>query len=239
VTTRPEVILSVAVSLDGHIDDAAARRLVLSGLADLDEVDELRASCDAIVVGAGTVRCDDPSLVVRSAVRRARRRAAGLPATPVQVVLTRSGRLPLDAALFRAAADVRPVVLVPEPMVRSVTDRLSGVADVGTPGPTVDPGPVLAELAGRGAARVLVEGGTTVATAFLSAAEVDVLRLAVAPVFVADPAAPRLVGGPVPGLADAPRGRLESAHAVGDTAVLTYRLREGHRPVAGGPGDGG
>ncbi|MBC8092233.1 MAG: dihydrofolate reductase family protein, partial [Pseudonocardia sp.] len=59
------VVASVAVSLDGCIDDAGPDRLVLSNAADLDRVDEVRAGVDAILVGAGTVRRDDPSLTVR------------------------------------------------------------------------------------------------------------------------------------------------------------------------------
>ncbi|MGQ0574723.1 MAG: dihydrofolate reductase family protein, partial [Pseudonocardia sp.] len=57
---RPYVLLSVAVSLDGCIDDASPRRLVLSGPADLDRVDEVRAGVDAILGGPGTIRADDP-----------------------------------------------------------------------------------------------------------------------------------------------------------------------------------
>ncbi|WP_300603525.1 dihydrofolate reductase family protein, partial [Trebonia sp.] len=74
---RPYTLLSCAVSVDGCLDDASASRLILSGPADLDEVDELRAACDAILVGAGAVRADDPRLLVRDPARAARRAAAG------------------------------------------------------------------------------------------------------------------------------------------------------------------
>ena len=63
---RPYTLLSCAVSADGCLDDASADRLVLSGPQDLDEVDELRAASDAIFVGAGTIRADNPGLLVRS-----------------------------------------------------------------------------------------------------------------------------------------------------------------------------
>ena len=55
---RPYVLLSCATSADGYLDDARPQRLILSGPADLDRVDEVRAGCDAILVGAGTVRQD-------------------------------------------------------------------------------------------------------------------------------------------------------------------------------------
>ena len=74
---RPHVLLSVATSLDGHIDDASPERLILSGAEDLDRVDVERAAVDAILVGAATIAADDPRLLVRSAERRAERVACG------------------------------------------------------------------------------------------------------------------------------------------------------------------
>ncbi len=56
----PYVLLSAAVSLDGYLDDTGSERLLLSSPADFDRVDEVRASVDAILVGAGTIRADNP-----------------------------------------------------------------------------------------------------------------------------------------------------------------------------------
>jgi 5-amino-6-(5-phosphoribosylamino)uracil reductase len=187
------VLLSAAVSLDGALDDRSPRRLILSGPKDLDAVDELRAGCDAILVGAGTVRADDPRLQVRSERRRAGRVARGLPPTPARVVLTRSRALDPGAAVF--GGDPPPLLLGGE------------LPDV------------LAELAERGVRRLLVEGGAAVLTALLAAGLADELRLAVAPVFVGDPGAPRFLGP-----AAAPRRRLLAVGAAGDTAVLRYAL---------------
>ena len=75
--TRPYVLISCAMSADGRIDDTSPVRLLLSGPDDLDRVDELRASADAILVGANTVRRDNPRLLIRSPRRRAARVAAG------------------------------------------------------------------------------------------------------------------------------------------------------------------
>ena len=85
------------------------------------------------------------------------------------------------------------------------------------------------ELADRGVCRLLVEGGAGVLSALLTAGLADELRLAVAPVFVGDPGAPRLLGpggpvGPSGGTAAAGRRRLLGVEAVGDTAVLRYAL---------------
>jgi len=97
VLPRPYVLLSCAISADGYLDDASPHRLILSGPADLDRVDEVRAGCDAILVGAGTVRADDPRLLVRDPRRRARRAARGLPEHPARVTLTASGDLAPNA----------------------------------------------------------------------------------------------------------------------------------------------
>ncbi len=105
---RPYLLVSCAMSVDGYIDDAGPDRLILSSEADLDRVDEVRASCDAIFVGAGTVRRDDPRLVIRSPERRAARLARGVPEDPVKVT-PRAGRAVLHgrprrpARLLRAA----------------------------------------------------------------------------------------------------------------------------------------
>src|SRR6478735_12343325 len=95
---RPYVTLSCAMSIDGYLDSADPRKLPMSNSADFDRVDQLRADSDAILVGASTIRRDDPRLLVRSEERRLLRRAAGLPATPAKVTVTSSGSLPPDAA---------------------------------------------------------------------------------------------------------------------------------------------
>ncbi|MEE2046656.1 dihydrofolate reductase family protein, partial [Nocardiopsis tropica] len=88
---RPHTILSCAISVDGRIDDTTPERLRLSNEADFAEVDELRAGCDAILVGAGTLRADDPRLLVRSPALRARRRGEGRTENLLKVLVTRSG----------------------------------------------------------------------------------------------------------------------------------------------------
>ena len=79
MTERPYVLLSCAMSVDGCLDAPGPQRLILSGGADLDRVDDERASAGAIMVGAGTIRRDDPRLLVRSPARRAAPAAPGQP----------------------------------------------------------------------------------------------------------------------------------------------------------------
>jgi riboflavin-specific deaminase-like protein len=209
-------VLSCAVSVDGYLDDASGTRLILSDEADFDRVDELRAGSDAILVGAGTVRADDPRLEVHSPARRQDRVARGLAETPLKVVLTRTGDLDAGARMFATGS---AVVYCASPAVEDVRKRL-GVAVVEAD----DLSGVLADLAERGVRRLMVEGGGTVLTQFLTAGLADELILAVAPLFVGDPAAPRAVGpGRFPHDA-AHRMRLVGAGVVGDMAVLHYRL---------------
>ena len=102
---RPYTLLSCAVSIDGYLDDGSPDRLILSGPDDLDEVDALRAAADAILVGAGTVRADNPRLLVRDPARIAAREAAGKPPHPLRVTMTATGDLDPAARSAHPADD--------------------------------------------------------------------------------------------------------------------------------------
>jgi 5-amino-6-(5-phosphoribosylamino)uracil reductase len=223
VADRPYVLLSVAASVDGCIDDASRRRLLLSDAADLDRVDAVRASCDAILVGAGTIRRDNPRLLVRSPASRAARLASGQPASPVKVTLTRSGDLD-PAARFFTVGDAARLVYAPAAVAGRARARLAAAATVIDVGQRVTVRAVLADLAGRGIRRLLVEGGTGMHTLFLAAGAVDELQLAIAPFFVGDPAAPRFVGGgPFPHDPAHPM-KLAEVRPAGHVVLLRYLL---------------
>ena len=217
------MLLSCAMSLDGYIDDSGDARLVLSGAEDLDEVDALRAACDAILVGAGTIRADNPRLLLRSQARRQARVSAGASPDPIAVVLTASGDLDPSARIF-TASDAAKIVYTATPAVASLGKRLGELADVVDAGDSLDLTVVLADLASRGIDRLMVEGGGSVHTSFLTAGLADELRLAVAPFFVGDPGARRFVGvGSFPWRPGAP-AELADVRRVGNCAVLSYRL---------------
>jgi 5-amino-6-(5-phosphoribosylamino)uracil reductase len=225
---RPYVLLSVATSVDGCTDDTTPARLILSNDADLDRVDEARAGSDAIMVGAATVRRDNPRLLVRSVARREDRVARGLPASPARVTLTRSGDLDPAARFFTAGEGDR-LVYAPSLAVPRVRERLAGsaaeVIDAGDP-PSL--GTVLADLAGRGVRRLMVEGGGRLLVQFLAAGLADELHLAIAPVFVGDPAAPRLAGETGPAGSRGGDGgilrrlRLAEVRQIGGIVLLRY-----------------
>jgi 5-amino-6-(5-phosphoribosylamino)uracil reductase len=184
------------------LDDATPGRLLLSNDADFDRVDALRASCDAILVGAGTVRADNPRLLVRSADRRAARVARGEPASPLRVVLSASGDLDRKAAVFTAApSDSDP----PETVVFS-----GSLPDL------------LDDLAKRGVRRLMVEGGASVLTAFLAEDLADELQIATAPFLIGDPAAVRAFGPAQFAQSPGRRMILADSASLGDVAFARY-----------------
>ena len=221
---RPYVLLSCATSADGYLDDASPERLILSGPADLDRVDEVRAGCDAILVGAQTVRKDNPRLLVRDPRRSARRAARGLPPHPARVTLTATGDLDPGARFFTPGAPhLVYCATAARPAARACLGDSAVLIDAGDP---VSLGFMLNDLAERGVARLLVEGGARVLGEFLAAGLADELNLAVAPFFVADPGAPRL-GLPRLALDPASPMTLAETCRVGEVALLRYLLGPG------------
>jgi riboflavin-specific deaminase-like protein len=225
VPSRPYVLLSCATSADGYLDDASPRRLILSGPADLDRVDEVRAGCDAVLVGAQTVRKDNPRLLIRDPRRRARRAARGRPEHPARVTLTATGDLDPQARFFAPGA--LRLVYCATPAIGRARERLGDSAVLIDAGDPLSLDLVLIDLAERGVLRVLVEGGARVLGEFLACDLADELNLAVAPFFVADPdpkTAPRLNlprSGP-----DGPM-TLAEVSRVGEVGLLRYLLGPG------------
>jgi 5-amino-6-(5-phosphoribosylamino)uracil reductase len=213
---RPHVVLSAAMSADGYLDDTSGAALELSDPADWNQVDEIRARSDAIMVGAQTIRTDNPRLLVKSSARRDERMARGLPANPLKVTVTRSGDLDPGSRFF-AEAERPPLVYAGAAAADGLRGRLAAAVVVPVPGQGTDLAWVLADLVGRGIGRLMVEGGAQLLGQFLAEGLADEFRLAIVPVFVADPAAPRL-SLPLP----AGRLHLAGVTEVGRMAVLRY-----------------
>ncbi|HEU4347509.1 MAG TPA: dihydrofolate reductase family protein [Actinoplanes sp.] len=220
---RPYILLSCGMSIDGYVDDAGAGRLLLSNDADFDRVDEVRAGCDAILVGAATIRSDDPRLLVRSAARREARSARGQRPTPIKVTVTSGCDLDPEARFF-TLGDVEKLVYCAGPSLDEGRKRLGDRATVIDGGDPVDLQRVTADLHRRGVRRLMVEGGGTVHTQFLTAGLADELQLVVAPIFVGDSRAPRFVhDGDFPWGPDR-RATLAGVRQIGDVVLLRYAL---------------
>lgn len=220
---RPYTILSCSISLDGYLGGATEERLVLSNDADLDRVDRVRAECDAILVGAGTVRDDNPRLLVRDPALRDQRRARGLAESPVKVTMTRHAHL--DAASnFFATGDSEKIVYCTSASVAAARSRLAQVATVVDGGQQVEVGRLTEDLYDRGVRRLMVEGGGRVHTQFLTSAAADELHLVVAPFFVGTSQARRFVGDGAFPWNPGHRARLAETRQIGDVVLLRYAL---------------
>ena len=221
---RPYTLLSCGISLDGYLDAASGERLVLSNEADLDRVDAVRAECDAILVGAATVRNDNPRLLVRTPARQRARVARGLCPSPMKVTVTH--RAELDACgNFFAAGDSEKLVYCTSAAVRDARSRLgAGGHRRGRrrAGPTS--GTSARTCRRRGVRRLMVEGGGSVHTQFLTEGLADELHLVVAPFFVGDSRASRFVGDGRFPWNPGRRATLAEVRPIGDVVLLRYAL---------------
>lgn len=169
------VTLSAAITADGYLDDNSPERLLISTPEDLAEVYRLRTLYDAILVGAETLRRDDPSLLLRDEEARRQRVARGLRPDMTKVTLTRSGRL--DPTLrFFTAGDADRYVFSPRPL-----PGLDGAATVIADDAPLSASRIVTELEKRGIGSLFVEGGAQVLDLFLREGQADTLRLAVDP----------------------------------------------------------
>jgi len=225
VAERPYTLLNCCLSLDGDLDDASPHRLVLSNDADLDRVDELRAGCDAILVGAATIRNDNPRLQVRSGVRVRERVAAGQTPGPKKVTLTGLAKLDPGAPFFTNGSEEKLVYCCTETFgaARATLGPVATVVDAGTP---VRVGAVAEDLHRRGVRRLLVEGGASVLSQFLLEEVADELQVAVAPFLVGDSTGRRFLDdGRYPWTTHR-RARLLETRTLGDVVLLRYGLSD-------------
>jgi diaminohydroxyphosphoribosylaminopyrimidine deaminase/5-amino-6-(5-phosphoribosylamino)uracil reductase len=216
-TGRPMVTLKLATSLDGRIATAAGESRWITGPQARARVHLMRAAHDAVMVGAGTVRADDPDLTVRG--------LGPLP-QPVRVVLSAGLDLP-DTARLRATARAVPVWIVhgdraPAAAARAWTNAGARLIPAPqSPDGTLDPAAALAALGAAGLTRVLCEGGGRLAAALLAAGLVDEIALFSAGLALGADGTPAVGDLALARLADAPRFRLRSVEAVGpDTLSL-------------------
>jgi 5-amino-6-(5-phosphoribosylamino)uracil reductase len=211
------------MSIDGYLSGPTEKRLLLSNDADFDRVDSVRAHSDAILVGAMTVRRDNPRLLVRSQARRDERKARGLPPSPMKVTVTSGANLDPCAEFF-TAGEPEKLVYCSSDAVEKAQARLSQVATVVDGGQPVDLTGLAEDLFARGVGRLMVEGGGTMHTQFLTAGLADELHLVVAPFFVGDSRARRFVSdGHFPWNPDC-RATLAEVRQIGDVVLLRYAL---------------
>lgn len=219
ITRRmPYVVLKAAQSLDGCIATSSGQSFWITGAESRALVHRMRSEIDAVLVGANTVRADDPELTVRMVEGR----------HPIRVVLSPQLQLPLDAKLFRTPLVAQTIVVCST--VAALSDqaqqlRHRGVEVLGVEGAS-EPYAVLRALGERGIASLLVEGGAVVHSAFLQAGAVDELRLFYAPLVIGNGL--HSFGAVHTALLErAERFAVADVHRVGDDVLVTaVRKRE-------------
>jgi diaminohydroxyphosphoribosylaminopyrimidine deaminase/5-amino-6-(5-phosphoribosylamino)uracil reductase len=219
---RPMVTLKLAVSADGMIGRREGGRMIITGRAAFDRVQAIRAESDAVMIGIGTVLVDNPRLTVRHPGLEER--------SPIRVILDRTARLPVDSHLAATAREV-PVWLTVGP--EAPAERREALAKTGVEIIEVKEGPggldlnaVLATLAERGITRVLVEGGSHVASSVVSAGCADEIVLFRASVVVGPDGVRAFAGHALSAVERSPRYRLVEEARVGEDRMRRY-LRTG------------
>jgi 5-amino-6-(5-phosphoribosylamino)uracil reductase len=229
VAERPYTLLSCSMSIDGYIDGASESRLMLSNELDFDRVDRVRAGVDAILVGATTVRNDNPRLLVRDPGRRRDRVRSGLPEHPIKVTVTERGRLD-PSSLFFADDGADKLVYGSSCVVDLLQRRVGRLTRVVDGGEPVRMQELAEDLHRRGVRRLMVEGGGAVHTQFLADDLADELQLVVAPFFVGERGARRFVGEARFPWHPGRRARLAATEQIGDVVLLRYALSERYQP---------
>ncbi len=217
---RPHVILKLAVSSDDRIAGAGRKPLAITGDAARSRVHLLRAQCDAILVGIGTVLSDDPLLTCR---------LPGLePQSPVRVVLDRALRLPGTSRLVHSAR-ATPLWVMTSSLSEAPAAMKLGAAGAQvirvatTSAPSgLDLPAVLRVLAEKGITRLLVEGGSRVASSFVAADLVDEVQLLRGPDTIGTDGVAALDALPLSAITQSPRLKLRATEALQDDTLTIY-----------------
>ena len=217
---RPLVTLKLASTLDGRIATATGESQWITGPQARAKGHMLRAEHDAILIGIGTALADDPELSCRL--------PGMLGQSPIRVVLDSRLRLPGDCRLVQGAPDL-PLWLMTGPDCRNADMQSKGVDVIGVgldDQGRIDPAAMLAVLAGQGITRLLVEGGSAVATSLLAAGLVDRLAWFRAPGLMGGDGLPVVGSLGVEALAQMPRFRRDvqnqGIELLGDDVLESY-----------------
>lgn len=218
---RPMVTLKTATSLDGRIATASGESQWITGPEARRRVHGMRSRHDAVMVGAGTARADDPALTVRG---------FGAVSQPVRVVISRRLDVPVASVLGRTAREV-PVWLIHGPDAPPAAR--DAWADTGArlmesaldAGGQIDVAAALQHLGQAGLTRVFCEGGGALAASLLAADLVDDLAVFSGGLVIGADSTPSVGAMGVAALSDAPRFDLERVDSVGRDALCLWTRR--------------
>ena len=222
---RPFVCINMAMTADGKITSTRREEPGFTSRRDKKTMDRIRAEADAVLVGAGTLRADDPPLHVRDPEMKEYRRSLGKPDGLVNVVVTASASIDPGSRFFGGAQPTTRIVATIENAPADRLARLAAVAEVWTIGRgSVDLPALLDRLKSRGIERLLVEGGGELNWGFVRDDLVDELYVTVAPAILGGKDAPTLCEGE--GLTMATRRHLKllSADVVDGEIFCRYEV---------------
>jgi len=192
-TGLPLVTLKLAMSLDGQTETPPGDSPWISGPESQDLVHRWRAESDAIAVGIGTVLADDPLLTSRpdpsgapfASMGHIKRTGTGTMRQPMRVVFDRQARFPLDSQLLQTL-DLSPVLVVVSQ--HADAERVAALRDAGAEILIAgDIEAALSDLGRRGITSLFLEGGRTLAAAFLAMDAIDESRTFIAPTLLGNP----------------------------------------------------
>jgi diaminohydroxyphosphoribosylaminopyrimidine deaminase / 5-amino-6-(5-phosphoribosylamino)uracil reductase len=215
---RPHVILKLAVSTDGKIAAVGHKPVSISGEIAKARTHLLRAQCDAILVGIGTVLSDDPLLTCRLPGMQTR--------SPVRVVLDRALRIPPIGRLVHSARST-PLWVVTANEAEAPAAAILGasgaqVIRVASTPAGLDLAGVLHDLAGRGITRLLVEGGARVASSFVAAGLVDEFWLLRGAEAIGAGGVPALNALPLGAITESSTFRVHASESLGPDTLTIY-----------------
>lgn len=216
---RPRITLKLATSLDGRVAAADRSSRWVTGPGARRDAHRLRAMSDAVLVGAGTVRDDDPSLTVRL------RGHGGY--QPLRIVLDGSGKIDVAAKVFDGAAPLLMATTAKVDRDRQSAWRAAGAEVVELPNQDgrVDLRALATELGRRGANELLVEGGPTVAGALIEQGLVDRFVIYLAPKLLGSQGLPSIDGLLIGSIDRAVELTFTSVRRVGADLRLEGQLR--------------
>lgn len=193
---RPFVYINMAMTADGKIASAYSEYPSFTSEHDSQNMDRLRARADALLVGAGTLRADNPLLRVRDAGMREYRKELGKPEGLMKVLVTSSARLATGLRFFTDDDGGRLIVATVSDAPPERLAALAGKAEVWKIGSgEVDLARLLGRLSDEGVERLLVEGGGETNWRLVREGLVDEIYLTIAPSLLGGRAAPTFLGG--------------------------------------------
>lgn len=223
---RPYVIINAAMSLDGKISTPLRKQTAISGSNDFARVERLRADSDAVLVGIGTVRSDDPSLRLKNEQLKQERVQNGKPAEPARVVVDARAEFPLDSDMFKKGTGEIIVVCsqkAPADRIKALQEKVTVIV-AGTD--AVDLAAMLDALGDHGIKQLMVEGGATILWSFMSQRLFDEIRIYVGALIIGGKTSPTFADGDGFTMPEQfPRVTLKSAEPIDDGILLTWQKR--------------